>query len=70
MVVNIETIVLGYSAMNGNDIQIAARVSKPLYARIVKQQQEAKRLTGIEPSISEVVRLLVERGLDANGKRR
>jgi len=55
--------------MNGNDIQIAARVSKALHARIVKQQQEAKRLTGIEPSISDVVRLLLERGLDANGKR-
>jgi len=55
--------------MNGNDIQIAARVSKALHARIVKQQQEAKRLTGIEPSISDVVRLLLERGLDANVKR-
>jgi hypothetical protein len=54
--------------MNGHDVQIAARVSKALYGKIVKQQREAKRLSGIEPSISDVVRLLIERGLDA-GKR-
>ena len=41
------------------DIQIASRVSKALYAKIVERQQEAKRLTGIEPSISEVVRAMV-----------
>jgi len=52
--------------MNGHDIQIAARVSKPLYERIIQRQKEAKKLTGIEPSISDVIRLLLERGL---GKR-
>ena len=56
--------------MNGNDVQIAARVSKPLYGRIIKQQEQLKRLTGIKPSVSDVVRMLLERGLDANGKRR
>jgi hypothetical protein len=56
--------------MNGADIQIAARISRSLHARIVKQQQEAKRLTGMEPSISDVVRMLLERGLEKNGKRR
>ena len=50
--------------MNGHDIQVAARVSKSLYGEIIKRQKEAKRLTGIEPSISDVVRLLLERGLE------
>ena len=50
-----------------HDIQIAARVSKPIYDKILKRQQEAKRLTGIEPSISEVVRAMLE---EAAGERR
>lgn len=54
---------------NGHDVPIAARVSKSLYGQIVKRQQEAKRLTGIEPSISDVIRLLLERGLQTNGKK-
>jgi hypothetical protein len=53
-----------------HDIQIASRVGKTLYERMVKFQQEAKKMTGIEPTISEVVRALVERGLEANGKRK
>ncbi len=45
-----------------------ARVSKEIHERIVQQQKEAKRLTGIEPSVAEVVKMLIERGL-ANGKK-
>ena len=52
------------------DVQIAARISKTLHDRILKRQQEILSLTGIEPSMSDVVRLLVERGLDSNGKRK
>jgi hypothetical protein len=33
-------------------------------------QEEHRKLTGIEPTISDVVRMLIERGLEANGKRR
>jgi hypothetical protein len=51
-----------------HDIPIASRVSKLLHDKIVKRQQEAKKMTGIEPSISEVVRAMLEEA--ANGKRR
>jgi hypothetical protein len=50
------------------DIQLATRVGKSLYEKIVKRQKEAKGLTGIEPSISEVVRAMLEEA--ANGKRK
>ena len=51
-------------------IQVGVRVSKTLHGKLVDEQQKAKKLTGIEPSISDVVRMLVERGIEANGKRR
>ncbi len=44
-------------------------MERALYERVVKHQQEAKRKTGFEPSIAEVVRVLVARGLDAGRKR-
>ena len=53
-----------------DEVQVAARVSRPLHAKIVKRQMEAKRLTGIKPSISAVVRAMLEEAADANGKRR
>lgn len=49
------------------DVQIAARVSPTLYSKIVEHQKAVEKLTGIEPSISEIVRLLVERGLESSG---
>ena len=52
------------------DIQLATRVGKTLYDKIVKRQQDAKKLTGFEPPLSEVARQLIERGLEANGKRK
>jgi len=50
-------------ATEGISIQVGVRMSKALYDKLVKRQQEAKRLTGFEPSIAEVIRLLIERGL-------
>jgi hypothetical protein len=51
------------------EVQVAARVSRLLYAKIVHRQKEAKRLTGIEPSISAVVRAMIEESADKpNGK--
>ena len=50
------------------DIVLGARVSKQLQAKIVAEQQRIEKLTGIKPSINEVVRLLIERGLEANLK--
>ncbi len=52
------------------EVQIAARVSKVLYAKIEDRQKEAKRLTGIEPSISAVVRAMLEESAEKNGKKR
>lgn len=51
-------------------IQVFARVDRQLHDRILQRQAEAKKLTGIEPSISEIVRMLIERGLAANGRKR
>jgi hypothetical protein len=58
------------TAEETQDIQLGLRISRTLYDKIVKKQQDAKKLTGFEPSISEVARQLLERGLEANGKRR
>jgi len=52
-----------------HDIQIASRVSKTVYDRLLRHQQKVKQLTGIEPSVSEIVRALVEKGLDVKGAR-
>lgn len=45
---------------NEAEVQVGARVSKTLYAKILERQKEAKKLTGIEPSVSAVVRALLE----------
>jgi hypothetical protein len=49
--------------MNGNDVQIAARIPKALHREILKRRDEVKKQTGIEPSIADVIRMLIERGL-------
>ena len=67
-----------HSAIDGNmstekdEIQVATRISGATYAKIQVRQKEAKRLTGIEPSISAVIRAMIEESADAkaNGKRR
>ncbi len=56
------------STENEAEVQIAARVSKSTYVKIQDRQKEAKRLTGIEPSISAVVRAMIEEAADGNGK--
>jgi hypothetical protein len=58
------------STDENQDMQLGLRVSKTLYNEIVKKQQEAKKLTGFEPPLSEVARRLIERGLESNGKRK
>lgn len=50
--------------------QLGIRVEKTLYKRLEEEQKKTKKLTGYEPSISDVVRVLIEKGLEANGKRR
>lgn len=46
-------------ARETDDVMVATRVSKPLYAKILKRQRELKRLTGIEPSVSAVLRVMI-----------
>ena len=53
-----------------DSVQVGIRMSKVLYDKLVGRQQEVKKLTGIEPTVSDVVRMLLERGLEAKGKRR
>lgn len=43
--------------------QIAVRVSSELYEKIVKRQQIATKMTGIEPTISAVVRTMLEESM-------
>jgi hypothetical protein len=51
-------------------VVMGARVPKSLHAQIVAEQKRIAKLTGIEPSLNEVTRMLLERGLEANGQRR
>jgi hypothetical protein len=52
------------------DTTLGVRISKTLRDKLEQVQGEHKKLTGIEPTLSDVVRMLIERGLEANGKRR
>jgi len=52
------------------DVVLGIRIGKGLQAKIVAEQQRLAKLTGIEPSLNEVVRMLIEKGLGAKGKKR
>ena len=52
------------------NITIGARVRERLFAKIVAEQQRITKLAGEKPSINAVVRIILERGLQKNGKRR
>jgi len=41
-------------------VMVATRVSKQTHAKILKRQREVRRLTGITPSVSAVVRAMIE----------
>jgi hypothetical protein len=45
---------------NDSDIMIATRVNRSLYVKIQRRRREIKRLTGIEPSVSAIVRAMIE----------
>ena len=55
--------------MENTEIQIATRVGEKLYAQIVDRQQQAKKLTGIEPTISAVVRAMLEAAANRGHKK-
>lgn len=52
------------------EIVLGARIGRHLQAKILAEQQRIAKMTGIKPSINEVVRLLLEKGLEANGRKR
>lgn len=52
------------------EVMISTRVSKALHAKILERQREAKRLTGIEPSVSAVTRAMLEEAAAAAGGRK
>jgi hypothetical protein len=55
--------------MENTEKLVSARVGKSLYAKILERQKEAKKQTGIEPTVSAVVRAMLEESAE-NGKRR
>jgi hypothetical protein len=52
------------------DIVLGARISKRIQDKILAEQERIGKLSGIKPSINEVVRMLIEKGLEVSGKRR
>jgi len=51
-------------------VQIATRVDKELFAKIEERRKRAKELTGVEPSVSAMVRVMLAEAPDAKGKKR
>ncbi len=52
---------------------VGTRLSKPLLDKVVRRQQEIRKLTGCEPSIAAVLRAMVEEapeGITTQRKRR
>jgi hypothetical protein len=49
------------------DVMLGARVSRRMNEQILAEQRRIAKLTGIKPSINEVVRLLISRGLGKRG---
>lgn len=57
--------------METAEILISTRVDKSLYAKILDRQKRAKKETGIEPSVSAIVRAMIgEAILNDEPKRR
>lgn len=42
------------------EIMVSTRISRSLHEEILKRQREAKKKTGFEPTVSAVVRALLE----------
>jgi len=49
---------------------ISVRVDSELYEKILERQREAKRLTGIEPTVSAVMRAMLEEAASSSHKRK
>ena len=55
---------------NRTMVMLGARVPRKLQGKILAEQQRIMKTTGIKPSINDVVQMLLEKGLEANGKKR
>lgn len=55
---------------NASDVRVSARISKAHYQKILEIQKEAKKQTGYTPTISTVIRMMIEEAPGPNGKRR
>ena len=51
-------------------VVMGVRIPKTLHAKIVAEQRHVTKLTDIEPSLNEVVQMLLERGLEMSEKKR
>lgn len=51
------------------EIVLGNRVSKKLHAKLIAEQKRLAKETGVRVSLNEVVRVLLEKGLAANGKK-
>ena len=58
------------STANESEVMVGTRLSKTLHAKLLKHQRDLKRLTGIEPSVSAIVRAMIEESLDNKRQRR
>lgn len=62
---------ISYSRLDMNaEVNIAARIPKPVYAQILKRQNAVERLTGIRPSVSAVVRQMLGEAVRNTVRRR
>ena len=56
--------------MRTEEIMVSTRISRPLHAKILERQEEAKQKTGFEPTVSAVVRMMLEEAPGAKRKKR
>lgn len=62
-------LVMTTTAEETYDIILGARVSKSMNEEILAEQQRISKMTGIKPSINEVVRMLLEKGLRSSNRK-
>lgn len=52
------------------EISLANRITKRLHAKILAEQKLLERETGVKASVNQVVRMLIEAGIEARAKQR
>lgn len=51
------------------DYRLGTPIDGNLHTKLVEEQKRIEKLTGIEPTLNDVVRMLLQKGLDAGKKR-